>query len=99
MPIRQAHKLPKSSETSEVWARKFGRFCMTTWDLMHVKSLEVEHSVPESEVLAALKDGRVSRDDCVRRTGGEGWLHIYEVSEFREALMHQPSPRREPSSR
>ena len=72
---------------------------MATWDIMHVKSLDVEHSVPESEVVLALKEGRVSRDDCVRRAGQEDWLHIYEVSEFRLALMQQPLPSREPPTR
>ena len=72
---------------------------MTTWDIMHVKSLEVEHSVPESEVLAALKDGRLSRDDCARRAGREEWLHFYELSEFREALMQKPVPSRGPQTR
>jgi biopolymer transport protein ExbD len=56
---------------------------MATWDILHVKSLEVEHSVPEAKILEDLKEGRVSRDDCVRKPGEDRWWRIYEVRSFR----------------
>ncbi len=57
---------------------------MTTWDILHVRSLEVEHSVPESKIVEDIKEGRLSRDDCVRKPGDDRWWRIYERSEFRE---------------
>jgi biopolymer transport protein ExbD len=59
---------------------------MTTWDILHVKSLDVEHSVPEPEVRRALAERRLSRDDCLRQAGGDRWWRIYELTEFRDAI-------------
>ena len=66
---------------------------MATWDILHVKSLEVEHSVPEAKIIEDLKEGRISRDDCVRKPGEERWWRIYEVRAFRagaEAEIDEP---------
>ncbi len=56
---------------------------MANWDVLHVNSLEVEHSVPHAQVVQAIEEGKVSRDDCVRKPGEERWWRIYEVPEFR----------------
>lgn len=68
---------------------------MATWDILHVKSLEVEHSVPEAKIIEDLKERRLSRDDCVRKPGEERWWRIYEVKTFRagaeaDALLDEP---------
>lgn len=77
---------------------------MATWDILHVKSLEVEHSVPEAKILEDLKDRRLSRDDCVRKPGEERWWRIYEVKTFRagaseESLLDEPPQLEEGSLR
>jgi len=77
---------------------------MATWDILHVKSLEVEHSVPEAKILEDLKDRRLSRDDCVRKPGEERWWRIYEVKTFRagaseEAVLDEPPKLQEGSLR
>lgn len=59
---------------------------MPKWDILHVKSLEVERAVPEQKILQDIKDGRLSRDDCVRKPGDERWWRIYEVRQFREPV-------------
>jgi biopolymer transport protein ExbD len=51
-----------------------------------VKSLEVERDVPEQKLLDDIKDGRLSRDDCVRKAGDERWWRIYEVKQFRSPV-------------
>jgi biopolymer transport protein ExbD len=68
---------------------------MATWDILHVKSLEVEHSVPEAKILEDLKERRLSRDDCVRKPGEDRWWRIYEVKTFRagasdDAVLDEP---------
>jgi biopolymer transport protein ExbD len=56
---------------------------MATWDVLHEKTLEVEHAVPDEQVRQSLAEGRLSRDDCVRRPGEDRWWRIYERAEFR----------------
>jgi biopolymer transport protein ExbD len=56
---------------------------MAKWDILHVKSLEVERAVPEQKLLEDIKEGRLSRDDCVRKPGDDRWWRIYEVQQFR----------------
>jgi biopolymer transport protein ExbD len=77
---------------------------MATWDILHVKSLEVEHSVPEEKILEDLKERRLSRDDCVRKPGEDRWWRIYEVKTFRagaseEAVLDEPPKLEEGSLR
>jgi biopolymer transport protein ExbD len=77
---------------------------MATWDILHVKSLEVEHSVPEAKILEDLKERRLSRDDCVRKPGEDRWWRIYEVKTFRagasdEAAFDEPPKLEEGSLR
>jgi biopolymer transport protein ExbD len=59
---------------------------MPHWDILHVKSLEVEREVPEKRILEDIKEGRLSRDDCVRKPGEERWWRIYEVKQFRSPV-------------
>ena len=63
---------------------------MATWDVLHSESLEVEHAVPHAQVLEGLAEGRISRDDCVRKPGDERWWHIYEVPELRSDAPEEP---------
>ena len=63
---------------------------MANWDILHVKSLEVEHNVPEAKLLEDIKEGRLSRDDCVRKPGEDRWWRIYEVREFRASADDAP---------
>lgn len=56
---------------------------MAKWDVLHIKSLEVEREIGEDQVRQWLASGHVSRDDCVRKPGDERWWRIYERSEFR----------------
>jgi biopolymer transport protein ExbD len=56
---------------------------MAKWDILHVKSLEVEQGLAEDLIRTQLAEGRISRDDCVRKSGDDQWWHIYERTEFR----------------
>ena len=63
---------------------------MSKWDILHVKSLEVEHGVPQQKILDDLRERKLSRDDCVRKVGDEQWWRIYEVSEFHGSEPEAP---------
>jgi biopolymer transport protein ExbD len=58
---------------------------MSKWDILHVKSLEVDHGVSEEAIRRQIEQGKLTREDCVRKEGEEQWWRIYEVDEFRAA--------------
>jgi biopolymer transport protein ExbD len=69
---------------------------MARWDILHVNTLKVEHGLPEPEVRRGLAEGRISRDDCARKTGDERWWHIYEISELRPGSSDEVQITEEP---
>lgn len=76
---------------------------MVMWDILLSRSMKVERSVSEADVIAGLTHGRYTRDDCARKTGDDHWFRISEITVFRpdaaEALAAEEPPQIEGSLR
>lgn len=65
---------------------------MANWDVLHVKTLQIEQGISESGVYSMLQEGELDQEDCLRRSGEERWWRVHEVHEFQSAPRSQLQP-------